>query len=114
MHLLALLINFTYLVNAWNTEHVISYRDIEDLRLWRVVFAIITASRNTPYRADLSSPTQKLPNDKYFKFRTLLFQLDGFWKVFKQITTSAMLFEVHPVSTLATVFELTTHISLKL
>jgi hypothetical protein len=114
MHLLVLLINFTYLVNAWNTEHVISYRDIEDLRLRRVVFAIITASRNTQYRADLSSPTQILPNDRYCKFRALLFQLDGFWEGFKQITTSAMLFEVHPVSTFATDFELATYISLKL
>jgi hypothetical protein len=71
-------------------------------------------SPHTQYRADLSSPTQMLLNDKYCKFRALLFQLDGFWKDFKQITTSAMLFEVHPVSTLATVFELTTDISLKI
>jgi hypothetical protein len=55
-----------------------------------------------------------VPYDKYCKFRSLLLQLDGFWEDFKQITTSAMLFEVHPVSTLATVFELTTDISLKL
>jgi len=46
MHLLVHLINITYLVNAWNTEQIISYRDIKDLRLRRVVFAIITASRN--------------------------------------------------------------------
>jgi hypothetical protein len=46
MHLLVLFINFTYLVNAWNTEHVTSYRDIEDLRLRRVAFPIITALRN--------------------------------------------------------------------
>jgi hypothetical protein len=55
-----------------------------------------------------------LPDYKYCKFRALLFQLDGFWEGLKQIRVSALLFEIHPISTIATVFELTIDISLKL